>query len=169
MINWNSIYKLSPGEFSEDPNKLAEPALIYSLSKLRKILGSKMYPSPTPGALARSNGSKTSQHYAVDRLSTASDVFIEGAPFEIFSKIMYSKLFTGIGIYRNTKGPDGKPWVMFHLDIRKREFPFIWFVHKLYDRDTREISDCYRYLQNDARYWRLFNDTKLFENKLFGA
>ncbi len=169
IINWNYVYRFSAGEFSEDPNKLAEPELIYSLGNLRKILGTKMRPSPVSGALARKYGSKTSQHYAVGRLSTGSDQFIEGVPFEIFSKIMYSQLFTGVGIYFDTKGPDGKPWVMFHLDIRERETPFIWFVHKLYDTKTKTISDCYRYPQYNPEYWRLFNDDKLYKNKLFGA
>lgn len=169
MIKWNDIYKLSPGEFSEDPDTYAEPELIYSLGKLRELLGSPMYPSPVKGALARQYGSKVSQHYAVNRLSTASDQFITGIPFDIFSKIMYSNLFTGIGIYPDTKGPDGKPWVMFHLDIRKRAYPWIWFCHKLYDTKEKTISDCYRYPQKNPEYWRLFNDDKLYKNKQFGA
>ena len=128
MIDWDNVYKLDRDEFSEDPDKYAEPKLIYSLGKLRRLLGVSVYPSPVHGALARVSGSKTTQHYAVDRLSTACDVFIKGIPFEIFTKIMHSKLFTGIGIYLDTNGVDGLPWIMFHLDIRERNFPFIWIV-----------------------------------------
>ncbi len=169
MINWDYVYKLSPGEFSEDPNKYADPELMYALGALRELLGNRMFPSPVPGALARDYGSKTSQHYAIGRKSTASDQFIEGVPFEIYSKILHSGLFTGIGIYLDTAGPDVKPWVMFHLDIRKRVYPWIWFCHKLYDRETKEISDCYRYPQKNSEYWRLFDNDKLYKNKQFGT
>ncbi len=169
MINWNNVYKLSPEEFSEDPNKYADPKLIYSLGKLRELLDMRMFPSPVSGALARQKGSKTSQHYAVNRLSTASDVFIEGIPFAILTKVLFSNLFTGVGIYLDTRGPDGKPWVMFHLDIRKRYFPFIWIVQKMYDPETGIISDSYLYPQKHPEYWRLMNNECLYKNRLYGA
>jgi len=161
-INWNYVYKLSADEFSEDPDKLAEPRLIYSLGDLRRLLGAKMRPSPVPGGLARNYGSKKSQHYVVDRFSTASDQFIEGVPFDIYSKILYSNLFTGIGIYLDTTGPDGKPWIMFHLDIRKRNFPFIWIVQKI------DGVNKYRYPQAQPEYWSLFNDGRIYRSKQFG-
>lgn len=168
MIDWGSVYKLSAGEFADDPDNYAEPELIYSLGKLRKLLGTRMYPSPVKGSLARLDGSPTSQHYAVGRLSTACDVFIEGVPFEIFPKIMHSRLFTGIGIYLETRGADGKPWVMFHLDIRKRDYPFIWIVVKTYDTKTHKRMGKYCYPSYDSNHWRLLNDDRFFKNKQYG-
>ena len=169
MINWDQVHKLEASEFSEDPNKYAEPVLIYSLGKLRKLLGMKMRPSPVKGALARFDGKPTTQHYAVGRLSTASDMFIEGIPFYIYSKILHSGLFTGIGIYLDTKGPDGLPWVMFHLDIRIRNFPFIWIAKKDYDPRKREFRTYYKYPQYDSKFWRLLNDDRFYRNKQFGT
>ncbi len=160
-IQWDYVYRLSSNEFSEDPDKYAEPELIYSLSTLRKLLGVVMLPSPVPGALARDYGSKRSQHYAIDRLSTASDMFIEGSPFEIFSKIIFTKLFTGIGIYLDTNGPDGKPWVMFHLDIRKHDSFFVWIVEKVNGVDK------YRYPYKNPKYWKLLNDERFYSFKKF--
>lgn len=169
MINWDYVYKLAPHEFSEDPDKYAEPELMYSLGNLRKLLGTKMRPSPVPGALARLHGKETSQHYAIGRKSTASDEFIEGIPFEIYSKILYSNLFTGIGIYLDTNGVDGMPWIMFHLDIRKRDYPFIWIVKKMYNTKKQIIGDKYYYPEYDPKYWSLLNDKKFFQYKQFGV
>lgn len=169
MINWSKVYKLEAKEFSEDPDKYAEPELIYSLGKLRKLLDSIMRPSPVSGALARLYGKGTSQHYAIGRKSTASDVFIEGIPFEIYSKILYSKLFTGIGIYLDTNGPDGLPWVMFHLDIRQMEYPFVWISKKMYDPRKRVFRTYYKYPSQNQDHWKLLNDKIFFNNKMFGV
>jgi len=169
MINWNNVYKLSPGEFSEDPDKYAEPELIYSLGKLRKLVGVRVFPSPVSGALARTYGSKNSQHYAVDRLSTASDVFIEGVPMDILTLILFSGLFRGIGVYLDTTGPDGLPWVMFHIDLRLRKntHPLIWIYQKV--KTNSGIVTMYRYPQSDSQFWSLLNDPRFFKNKMYGV
>lgn len=167
MINWDYVYKLAPHEFSEDPDKYAEENLIYYLGRLRKKLGKKMRPSPVPGALARFDSkASTSQHYcAVGKKSKASDQFIESIPFQIFCTILDLRLFNAIGIYLDTKGPDGMPWVMFHLDIRRRtmNLPLIWIVEKIGG------ADVYRYPQSDPKYWSLFNDSRMYQNKQFGV
>jgi len=136
-----------------------------------------MYPSPISGTLARSTGSQTSQHHVGPkekpfRKSTASDIFCEGVPFSNYSSILASRLFKGIGIYLDTKGPDGKPWVMFHVDIRPSGFnsnsPLIWIVEKVYDPLKDETVDKYRFPQADPKYWKLFNDERLYRDKKFG-
>lgn len=167
MINWDYVHNLSPGEFSEDPNEFADPALMYSLGNFRKLSGCRMFPSPVSGALARFYGSSKSQHYAVDRKSTASDMFIEGVPFDILSKLLHSNLFIGIGIYLDTKGPDGLPWVMFHLDIRPIPTPVIWITTKVCN-EAGIFSDEYTYPKKDNTHWRLLNDERFFKNKLHG-
>ena len=48
-INWSKVYKLSPGEFSENPNSCAEPDLMYALGNLRQLLHARMFPSPAKG------------------------------------------------------------------------------------------------------------------------
>lgn len=175
MIDWNRVYKLSPGEFSEDPNKYAEENLIYYLGRLRKKIKRKMRPSPVSGALARfDEKSSTSMHFCSlshSRKSKASDMFIEGVPFVIFSTILDLRLFNGIGIYLDTKGPDGLPWIMFHLDLRKRNknLPTIWIVEKVYDFENHKLIDTYRYPQADTKYWSLLNDQQFYKDKKYGV
>jgi len=178
MINWDKVYKLSANEFSEDPDKFADPQLIYSLGNLRKQLKNKMRPSPVKGTLARHTGSEDSQHFVGPeinpiRKSKASDVFCEGYPFQTLSIVLSTGHFNGVGVYLDTKGPDGLPWVMFHLDIRPNGFatnlPLIWIVEKVYDAEKDKKVYKYRYPQFDPQYWKLFNDKKLFKSKQFGV
>ena len=178
MIKWETVYKLSANEFSEDPDKYAEPQLIHSLSILRRSTRKKMRPSPVKGALARFKESKTSQHYVGPkdnpiRKSTASDTFSEGVPVSTYSHILYSHLFMGIGIYLETNGPDGLPWIMFHVDIRPKgidyKSPLIWIVEKVYNAKKDKEIDAYRYPQTDSKYWKLLNNKKFFLNKKFGV
>lgn len=166
MINWERVYKFSPKEFSEDPNKHAEPLLMYSLGDTRRTYGKRMFPSPVKGALARFTGKTTTQHYAVGKRSKASDIFPEGVPFNFYFTVLSMNLFRGIGVYLDTKGPDGLPWIMFHLDIRKsgftNELPLIWIVENIYDPTKGRHVDKYRYPQFDSSYWNLFNDQRLY-------
>lgn len=177
MIHWDKVYRLKAGEFSEDPNKYAEPQLIYSLGTIRKFTQKIMRPSPVRGALARFTNGK-SQHCvgpenAIIRKSTASDIFCEGIPFYIYSSILSSNLFKGIGIYLDTKGPDGLPWVMFHVDIREKGFseisPLIWIVERVHDFVRDKMIDKYRYPQVEPQYWDLFNDKRIYRNKKYGS
>jgi hypothetical protein len=124
ILNGVQIKNYKKDEFPKDPTKYANPELIIRLDKLRDFLGKPVYPSPVKNALARFSGSKTSRHYAVGRLSDACDVFIEGDKFEVYSKVLKSNLFTGIGLYFDTKYKN-KPWMMMHLDLR--ENPLMWF------------------------------------------
>mgnify|MGYP006442137921 CR=1 FL=1 len=63
MIDWRGARNFSPGEFSEDPDKYAEPRLIYNLQKTRSLLNRPIFPSPVDGALARTYGSMDYPHY----------------------------------------------------------------------------------------------------------
>lgn len=170
-IDWDQVYKLRPYEFSENPNLYAEPALIYALSKTRKSTQKVMLPSPVGGALARFKVGN-SQHDVGSyknptRLSTACDVFMQGIPFENFVNILSLKVFNAIGIYLDTYGPDGKPWVMFHLDIRppklNSDSPLIWISYKIWSGKT--VKSEYRYPQNQSECWKLLNNKKFFAKK----
>ena len=160
MIDWLKVKNFDPSEFSENPS-FAEPELIYSLNTLRTLTGKAIYPSPVKGALARFNGNVNTQHYAINRLSTACDIFCAGTPIINFITILGSKLFSGIGIYLSTTGIDGKPWVMFHLDIRKNTGkPIIWFVKKVVTDNG--VSNLYCYPHRDLKYWSLFQNDRLY-------
>ena len=170
MIDWKRVKHFVPSEFSGD-TELAEPELIYSLDALRALTGERTYPSPVPGTLARVGGSKSSQHYVgedyrhISRKATAVDVFMEGIPIENYQTILTSGLFKGVGIYPDATGPDGKPWVMFHLDIRDNQAPngdpLTWFGVK--EIKDGEFVTKYRYPQYDARYWELFRHLMMYK------
>jgi len=119
MINWREVKNFKPSEFSEDPDIYAADALIYDLDRFRNMLGVSIMPSPVKGALAREDGSRTSQHYVgLDhfRRSTAIDVFIKEDPKKVFiSALQFG--WKGIGVYFDTKYSN-KKWTMFHLDTR---------------------------------------------------
>lgn len=171
-IDWKDISKFTPDEFSEDPDKYAEPELIYRLNFYRVKSKSKIKPSSIKGALARFDGG-TSQHTIKDnKLSKAVDIFQEGIPFKNYSLLLSMGLFNGIGIYLDTAGPDGLPWIMFHVDIRNRGYgygnPLIWIVEKVVDpSDPTKRINKYRYPQYESKYWKLFQDERLFIPKKY--
>ena len=158
MIDWTKVNHFLPKEFPEDPDLYASEEIIYALDKFRRILGKRIFPSKASGALARLTGSPDSQHYALDRESTAVDFFCEGSPIEAFHMMLLSKCFTGIGIYLCTNGNDGLPWVMFHGDVRDTHttIPKIWIVERIAGTDR------YRYPQRLPQYWELFRDKRLY-------
>ena len=164
-INWDQVLHLSKNEFSENP-KFAEPKLIYSLSQAREILSEKFFPSRATGALARFSGSSSSQHYSVSQLSRACDVFIEGKPIQNYLCLLSTGLFNGIGIYLDTSGNDGRPWIMFHLDIRRIGFkpniPFVWFSTRTHNKNH------YFYPQVKPEYWKLLQDGRLYVDRKYG-
>jgi len=125
----------SPSEFPEDIS-YADPKLLEMLDNFREELGVRIHPSPVPGALARFSGSPTSQHYAVDRLSTAVDVFVEASPAWVYIRALQFG-WGGVGVYFDTHY-NNRHWVMFHLDIRKDKTT--WF------RDDKE----YFYPKNNS-------------------
>jgi len=132
-------------EFPEDPRKYAEPQLIYNLDDLRDFLDASIFPSPVSGALARFDlGAKDSQHYAVNRKSTAIDIFCDCDPFEAFTKILFSSYFCRIGIYFDTFYNKRKR-VMFHVDLKPQSL--LWYRDK----------DGYYYSTQKDFYNKLFN------------
>jgi len=92
-IDWGLIEFFIPIEFPEDPDEHAEPQLIMNLDEYRRQLGCRVHPSPVKGALARFDGSTTTQHYAVGRRSTATDVFPEGSILEAWMLALVSGLW----------------------------------------------------------------------------
>ena len=135
-----------PSEFPESISH-ADPELLTKLDQLRDYVGFPIYPSPVPGALARFDiGKKASQHYAVDRKSTAVDIFCHGEPFESFVKICKSGLFKRIGIYFDTWFR-GRKWVMFHIDLLDKDLT--WFRNDgeyTYSNQIRFYDELFKFL-----------------------
>jgi hypothetical protein len=177
-INWKDIVYFDADDFSEDPNSYCETEMIYRLDYFRMKYEQKIWPSPVSGATARFDGSKTSQHYVditKNIYSKALDVFPEGYPIDVYNHALSLRLFNGIGIYLDTKGPDGLPWVMFHFDMRnvgyKYGVPIIWIVEKVFDSITQKTINKYRYPQQpqNSHYWSLLKDDRLYKFKEKGS
>jgi hypothetical protein len=116
-MDWSKINYFTPKEFLQGSLKYLDPKLIVELDSFRHALGQRVHPSPAFGGLYRLDGSVTSRHYAVNRLSDAADIFPEGDVLKAF-QVAKEGPWGGIGIYLDTRGPNGKPWPMLHLDLR---------------------------------------------------
>jgi hypothetical protein len=132
IINGVNMPNFSPGEFSEDPDKFAHPELLTKAQEFRNILGAKIFPSKKEGALARSYGNQTSMHYVMkvygEHFSKAWDIFCNTHIFKAWTVALNCNLWTGVGVYFDTNGNNGKPWPMLHLDLRPK--PLIWYRDK---------------------------------------
>lgn len=146
-IDWNTVRYFNPkiDKFSEDPDLHASPQLIYDLDTYRGMLGVPINPSPAPGALARFDGSKGSQHYAVGRKSSAIDIFVNRDNITRAWLIAVTcGLWGGVGIYPTTKYR-GVTWPMMHLDKRNipDAGPLCWVRLKtgkyVYARSERDV------------------------------
>jgi len=128
------INNFVPSEFPESV-LYGHSNLFFALDKYRDLLGSYVYPSPEPGALARTtNDEIDSTHYANLNMtirSKAADVFVVERIDRAFMIALSSQLFGGIGVYGDTKFRS-KQWPMLHLDIRplgqghSKETALIW-------------------------------------------
>lgn len=174
-MNWNKLNYFSKSEFKCNTD-LIDFSLMQSIDWLRKDYGKPMHPSPVKGAIVRFGGSTKSRHYVgkdeehIERKTTGIDIFPEGCPIHFYTSALISRSFNGIGVYLDTNGIDGEPWIMFHLDIRARGFtldvPLIWIAEKIYNPETGELKTEYRYPQINPEYWKLLQDERLYEFKV---
>lgn len=131
MINWQEIKFFSPDEFPKGESGYIDEGAIKRYVSARKITRVPWWPSKVPGATARFDGSETSRHFAVGRLSDALDFFPGkevDLPWFIF-QLCSSGLFGGIGVYFDTKGFEMSSDIMFHVDCRPciMGFPLLWY------------------------------------------
>lgn len=103
--------------------------LLKMVDELRTQWGHPIYISPVTGGIGRADDSN-SQHNVIHNLGSvnAVDVFPSYNGREIhpddlnkFFDLAKKIGFTGIGVYRDTVFK-GKPWTMFHLDVRDSDF-----------------------------------------------
>ncbi|NCU32550.1 MAG: hypothetical protein EOM23_06380 [Candidatus Moranbacteria bacterium] len=93
--------------------------LILKLQKKRNSTGIPIIPSPLREGWYRLSGSSASRHYAVNRASDAGDLFVKrGNIIDFWLECVKDNDIGGIGLYFDTTGPDGKPWIMMHIDLR---------------------------------------------------
>lgn len=167
----NKIKNFKRDEFPEDVHKYADFYLMRSLQSTRDCLGEKIYPSKAEGALARFKyhdaetglvhdttkiryldffelfKKNPSNHFVfLDKKSSAIDIFCDCLPFKAFLKILEVRLWSGIGVYFDTVGPDGLPHVMFHLDFgRKKQLMWYRLRGQYHYQDEQ---DFYQRMQN---------------------
>jgi len=128
------------------PLNFIDAEVVLKLQELREMFGFPILPSPIEEGWARKNGSKDSQHYAVDRLSTAGDIFPErGYIIDCWLTAQQIPEIMGLGLYLDTNGIDGNFWPMMHFDLRKTSKRVFWI---------RENGKYY-YLKN--HFWHYFN------------
>lgn len=119
------------------PLHLLDRNIVLTLQSLRTRSGIPIHPSPHPEAWARTSGNVSSRHYAVGRLSDAGDVFpARGKAMELWLVAQQYERIGGLGLYSDTTGIDGFPWIMMHLDLRPstrtfwvRENGRYWYLH----------------------------------------
>lgn len=122
QLDWSTIDYFRPSEFiTPDGQSMLDfihPDIIKAADEFRRRLGVPVMISPAAGAMARFSGSKTSQHYAVGRRSTALDVMpAAGTSLRAAYRAAESvRLIGGIGVY-----PDWRPRPGLHLDTRPRK------------------------------------------------
>lgn len=124
-MSWSKyagIVRFQPDEFPEDPERCADIFFLRQLDAFAVELGSAVYPSPVPGGLARFDGSKTSRHYAVNRLSDACDIFCNCSISKSWTTAL--QFFGGVGVYFDTHYRGG-PWPMLHVDMRPKAL--VWY------------------------------------------
>ncbi len=112
-------------QFEIDLNFM-DATFIKNLHHFRYLTGIPMTPSPVIEGWYRKEHT-TSRHSAYGRLSDAGDLFPKrGMAFKTFFYALSMSWFGGIGLYIDTKGPDGKDWPMIHLDLRPHLSKTIW-------------------------------------------
>jgi len=139
-----SAYHSFP-EFAEYgiPLDLVSASLLVTLQRIRDKTGIPIIPSPVHAGWARTNGSETSRHYAVGRLSDAGDIFPDRGRFlELYLHLQQVSDIGGIGIYADTNGPDGEPWPMIHFDLRPVDLRVFWARDGQYYSLAKDPAGC---------------------------
>ena len=101
-----------------DELKLTSSEVVTGIDELRRRHGAPIYPSRAEGGWARTTGSTGSQHYAVDRLSTAGDFFPGGDVLNCWLHAVAMPQWGGFGLYLDTQLSTMQPGAMMHLDLR---------------------------------------------------
>lgn len=118
-IDFNKINGFTVDEFQGQLH-LLDAQVIYTLATLRSLIG-RIRISPAPGAVARTQGSESTMHFAGNgRLSLAVDIM----PLDVDLKTAYQAAKSisqigAVGVY-----PDWNPQAGLHIDLRKRKAAF---------------------------------------------
>lgn len=120
---------LKPSEFPKDRHgqsvlKFMDSKIIEALIQVRLNANCPVIPSKNPEAHVRFTGSEGSQHYAVDRLATATDFYVPDnrTASTVYEACKQVPEIKGLGIYFDWSMKK----VAFHIDIRPTPFRTQW-------------------------------------------
>ncbi len=119
QLNQQKDYPNFP-ELSAIDLSLTDARTILTLQAIRTQGGFPIFPGLQQSNWGRTWGSEKSEHFGVDRLSTAGDVFpARGHVMRFWTLCQEQAAVGGIGLYLDTRR-NGRPWLMVHLDLRPR-------------------------------------------------
>jgi len=124
-----------------------DKSIINTLSKARNVLPSlySFYPSPVYGAHVRTVGTSRHSTQGGERLSDATDFFVEWKhAWKALEELRRIPEIGGLGIYTDMmfKGVEGD-YCMFHIDNRPERIEWVSW------RTDRNDSNKYVYLHSD--------------------
>lgn len=139
-MNWTPIKHFSPQEWPEGVLASMEADLIVTIDEIRRALPQDhaLVPSPKRAAHIRTDGSPTSRHYVVDRLSDATDLFATWKTvYKIWMEVQRHPKVGGIGLYVDTwLGDSTVTRPMLHIDLRPERLLWVKSNEYVYlDRD----------------------------------
>lgn len=136
IINNVNMPNFTDKEFPPEKANNMSRRVLKNIQKYRSMLNCPFSISLNDGALVRYNGRKTSEHRVIlnpftlfpEKLSTVVDGFPDCNIFKAWTIAISSGMFSGVGVYFDTKNNYGKPQPMLHLDLRP--VPLIWYRDK---------------------------------------
>lgn len=137
---------------------LTDADTILALQEIRKQAGVPIYPGRKQDNWGRLDGSKTSQHYAGCFPSLAGDVFpARGFAIRTWIGAQNVSNVKALGLYLDTNGQDGKPWIMMHYDLRRQPTRIFWI----------RFRGKYIYLHNESSlFWKYLGKVLEREEKI---
>lgn len=138
MIIVNGVYmnNFTEEEFPPYIAKYISRLILSRVQIYRDVLKHPFSISKASGALVRFEGRETSEHFVkVDhdsgkilKYSRAVDGFPGCNIFKAWTTALSCGLFSGVGVYFDTRNNHGLPQPMLHLDLRSN--PLIWYRHE---------------------------------------
>jgi len=132
-VKWKEIKHFSPKEWpviedgalaGDNVLEHMDPELVVKLDRLRDAIGSPLHPSPVWKAHVRYTGtSRHSLYVTHDRISDATDFFVDWDALWLAQDLARKFFSGGIGIYLDVEYR-GRPWPMMHCDLRPE--PLRW-------------------------------------------
>lgn len=120
LVGWPVAFH--PDEWPEGTlDRMDATVMTKAIWPLRALANIPMWPSKLVAGHVRTSGSTKSQHYAVGRLSTATDMHVSSLAnmLKVMEAAETISDIGGIGIYFDTNTP------MLHLDVRSKRLTWL--------------------------------------------